>query len=130
MTYGTWGNNPDNLGNGLHKDLEAGREAMSKRSTHLTDEQEAALMKKIKEYEDMGTDGWKKLSPCSTFAADAWKAGTGESLSHRSGIISTPTKLLESINTANGAGAVAPPAPKRPSSSSFLNSSVTRCSSG
>lgn len=127
-TYGTWGNNPGGLGNGLHRDLEAGRASDVSRSVHLTDDQEKALMAKIKEYEDKGEKGWGHLSPCSTFAADAWKAGTGESLSHRSGIISNPSKLKVSIDTANGVGPVSPPpAIGRPSSSSFLRSPVQQC---
>lgn len=130
VTYGTWGNNPGGLGNGLHRDLEAGQPALSSRAARLTDDQEAALMAKIKEYEDKGAKGWGYLSPCSTFAADAWEAGTGESLSHRKGIISNPSKLKQSIEAANGVGAVAPPAPGgRPASSSSLSSPIRRCSS-
>lgn len=127
-TYGTWGNNPGNLGNGLHRNLESELVPMSSRVAILNDEQEAALMAKIKQYEDKGADGWKYLSPCSGFAADAWKAGTGEDLSHRSGIISNPSKLLQSITAANGLGEVAAPTPKRPSSGSSLQAPVLRCS--
>ncbi len=129
-TYGTWGNNPDGLGNGLHRDLEAGRVSDVSRSARLTDDQEKALMAKIKQYEDKGEKGWGLLSPCSTFAADAWKAGTGESLSHRSAIISNPSKLKGSIEAANGVGPVSPaPTVGRPSSSSFLRSPTQKCSS-
>lgn len=129
VTYGTWGNNPGGLGNGLHRDLEQGFDSDVSRSTRLTDEQEKALMGKIKEYEDKGADGWGYLSPCSTFAADAWQTATGEKLQHRAKFISTPTTLKQSITGANGAGPVATPAAKRPSSSSSLNTPVQRCSS-
>ncbi len=42
-TYGTWGNNPYGMGNGLHENLEQGRQGDASRSMYLNDEQEAAL---------------------------------------------------------------------------------------
>lgn len=130
-TYGTWGNNPGGLGNGLHRNLEAGRSSDASRTVHLDDAQEAALMNKIKEYEDKGKDGWGNLNPCSSFAADAWETATGEDLDHRTGIISNPSKLKQSINTSNGLGTAvaAPIAPPRPSSSSSVRAPVVRCTS-
>ena len=129
-TYGTWGNNPANLGNGLHRNLEAGRVPLSSRSAHLNDEQEAALMKKIKEYDDKGAKGWGYLSPCSAFAADTWHTSTGEKLSHRSGIISNPSRLKQSIEAANkGDGGVLAPQKGKPPSSSSLTKPVRSCPS-
>ncbi|HYG30816.1 MAG TPA: hypothetical protein VD887_11450 [Allosphingosinicella sp.] len=119
-TYGTWGNNPEGLGNGLHMDLERGRSSDARRSARLTDAQERAMNAKIQEYRDKGQGGWGYLSPCSAFAADVWQAGTGEKLSHRSGIISNPSRLKKSIQTANGtpaASAPAAPGDGRPSGS-------------
>lgn len=114
-TYGTWGNNPGGLGNGLHENLELGRPSDASRSMHIDDAQEAKLFAKIKEYQDEGDKGWGYLNPCSRFATDAWEAGTGESLSHRSGIISNPSKLKASILAAN-ASTKTPPGPKLQSS--------------
>ncbi len=117
-TYGTWGNNPRGLGNGLHTNLEQGRTGDATRSAHLTDEQEKALLKKISDYQAKGKDGWGYLSPCSTFASDAWEAGTGEKLAHRRlGVVSNPSTLKDSIEAANTGGAVAVPPPNRPPSS-------------
>ena len=126
-TYGTWGNNPGGLGNGLHLNLEAGRVADASRTVRLNDDQEAKLLAKIKEYDGKGANGWGYLSPCSAFAADAWQTATGESLSDRSGIISNPSKLKQSISNANGTGTVSAPVVKRPSSSSFMKSPVQSC---
>jgi hypothetical protein len=130
-TYGTWGNNPNGLGNGLHEDLELGRTGDATRTARLTDEQEKRLFEKIKEYKDEKEDGWGYLSPCSTFAADAWEAGTGEKLSHRTLVISNPSKLKEAIEQADAAGAVAPPLPPARGSSSSApkaGSAVQPCS--
>lgn len=115
-TYGTWGNNPNNLGNGLHEDLELGRSGDTQRSAQLTDEQEAQLMAKIQQYKDQGEDGWQYLSPCSSFAADAWETATNESLAHRSIIISNPSKLKESILAANARDAANKTKPSNKSS--------------
>jgi len=122
-TYGTWGNNPRGRGNGLHEDLEQGIPPGVTRTVRLDDTQEAALMAKIESYRAEGADGWGYLSPCSTFAADAWEAATGEALDHRSGVISNPTRLNESIVAANAAGPVQAAAADTGSSSSSGSSS-------
>ena len=101
-TYGTWGNNPMNMGNGLHENLEAGRSADASRGTHINDAQEAKLMGTIKSYKDRGAGAWQLGAPCSTFARDAWAASTGERLNSNYGPISNPTTLKESIISANG----------------------------
>lgn len=106
-TYGTWGNNPLGEGsnsNGLNVDLEKGKVGDAHRSVRLNDEQEKKLFAKIEEYKGKGQKGWGYLSPCSAFAADAWKTATGEKLDHRSGIISNPSKLKASINAAEKKG--------------------------
>lgn len=101
-TYGTWGNNPYDMGNGLHENLELRMNADASRSTHLDDAAEKRFLDQVQSYKDKGEDGWKYLNPCSGFASDAWKAGTGESLSSRNFLgISTPTNLKESIEAAN-----------------------------
>lgn len=117
-TYGTWGNNPEGLGNGLHENLELGKTSDASRSAHLDDEQEQKLYAVVQQYKGKGEDGWGYLSPCSTFAEDAWEAATGEKLATRSyGIISNPSKLKDSIEATN-ANSPAPPDPaNRPTSS-------------
>lgn len=134
-TYGTWGNNPTGQGNGLFEDLELGRTSDASRSVHLDDEQEKRLNETIEKYRAKGADGWGYLSPCSTFASDAWENATGEELAHRSKMISNPSKLKESIEAANKkdqAAAATPdplPAPARPPSSRRpLSSAVQPCS--
>ncbi|HEV3481169.1 MAG TPA: RHS repeat-associated core domain-containing protein [Candidatus Acidoferrales bacterium] len=101
-TYGTWGNNPMGLGNGLHQNLEVGRTGDASRTMYLSDAQQAQLFAVIKQYHDMGPDAWKLGAPCSTFSANAWKAATGERLNVHWGPISSPTTLKESIIAANG----------------------------
>lgn len=136
-TYGTWGNNPTGEGNGLFENLELDQPSDASRSMRISDQEEAKLFNKIKEYKQLGQEGWGYLSPCSTFAADAWEAGTGEKLAHRSGMaISNPSKLKSSIDAANKKdmkAAAAPdrkPKPVRPSSSRrSYNNSVQPCSS-
>lgn len=128
-TYGTWGNDPLGNGhNGLFADLEKGRTSDANRKARLTDEQEKKLLAKIGEYQKKGDDAWGYLNPCSSFAADIWETTTGEKLDHRSGIISNPSKLKESINAANKKS-LAPPTPKptpaRPSSSRRVIDSPT-----
>jgi RHS repeat-associated protein len=101
-TYGTWGNNPQNMGNGLHENLETGRIGDASRSTRLNDAQEKKFMDVINDYKARGDKGWKFSDPCSTFARDAWKAATGENLNIHWGPISNPTTLKQSIIKANG----------------------------
>jgi len=50
------------------------------RTTWLDDAQEAALMATIDAYRRQGDDAWTSGKTCSTFAGDAWRAGTGENL--------------------------------------------------
>ena len=95
-------NNPLGLGNGLHENLELGRIGDASRTMYLNDTQQAKLYALIKQYRDMGQDGWKLGTPCSTFAANAWKSATGEKLNVHWGPISNPTTLKESIIAANG----------------------------
>lgn len=131
-TYGTWGNNPTGQGNGLFQDLELGRPSDASRSVHLTDAQEQRLNDTVAKYRAKGTGAWGYLSPCSTFAAEAWENASGEGLSHRSGIISNPSKLKLSIAAANAndqakAAAHDPmPAPKRPPSSRRVFGTATQ----
>lgn len=101
-TYGTWGNDPRGLGNGLHENLETGRTPDATRTIRIDDAGEARLMATIDQYRSAGEDGWGYLSPCSTFAADAWESATGETLGHRTGLISNPSTLKDSIEEANG----------------------------
>ena len=100
-TYGTWGNNPMGLGNGLHENLETGRQGDATRSAYLNDEQEARLYQTIDAYQKMGENGWGYLSPCSSFASNAWENSTGEGLSPY-GPYSNPSSLKNSIIEANG----------------------------
>jgi RHS repeat-associated protein len=102
-TYGTWGNNPNGLGNGLHENLEAGRVAIASRTAQIDDEQEKRLKETIANTAAKGEDGWGYLTPCSSFAADAWNNATGESLSPY-GPYSNPSTLMQSIFDANGGG--------------------------
>lgn len=100
VTYGTWGSDPGGSGNGLHEDLEKGRPAGSERSASLSMDQIAQLFVLINEYAGRGADGWGISYPCSTFAAEAWRAGSGEWLSPY-GPYSNPSSLLLSIIEAN-----------------------------
>lgn len=100
-TFGTWGNNPLGLPNGLEHNLELGRVGDATRSSELNDTQEAALYKLIKQYENKGEKAWGYSHPCSSFAADAWNAATGESLSPY-GPYSNPSSLKQSIIDAHG----------------------------
>lgn len=100
ITYGTWGNNPDGLGNGLHTNLEQGRIGDVTRTMWIDDAAEGRLYNTIADYTLRGQDGWGLLGPCSTFAADAWNNATGEYL--QPGFPSTPNSLRDSIYTTNG----------------------------
>ena len=126
-TYGTWGNNPTGKGNGLFTDIEQGRGADATRSMHLDDAAEKRLMSKIDEYKKKGAGAWTLGGPCSSFARDAWKAGTGEDLNSNTlgglGPVSNPNSLRKSIIKANGGKANAVAASPRKNSSASFGSS-------
>ena len=93
-------------GNGLFTNLEQDRGAYATRSMHLDDVTEKRLINKNYEYKKKGEDTWTLGRPCSSFARDAWNAGTKEDLNSNIvgglGSISNPTTLKESIIKANG----------------------------
>lgn len=123
-TYGTWGNNPTGSGNGLFTNLESGRGADATRSEHLDDTQEATLLATVDAYKKMGASAWTYGDPCSSFAATAWNASTGEHLSPYRGPVSNPTSLTYSIIGANGGAAYATvQAPAQGNSSGGSNNS-------
>jgi hypothetical protein len=132
-TYGTWGNNPRGLGNGLHEDLELGQTSDASRSMHISDDQEAKLYQTIDVYKSKGEGGWEYLNPCSGFASEAWEAATGETLSSRSYlIVSNPSKLKESIQEADTSDSLqdtgAADVPARPQGSSrSVTDPISRC---
>jgi hypothetical protein len=120
-TYGTWGNNPNGLGNGLHINLEnpANNSNPSNlcpianqcayRTTYLNDAEQAQLYALIEQYKAEGPNAWSYWAPCSAFAADAWQSATGEKLNTLLGptgllglYISDPLALKASIIIANG----------------------------
>ncbi|MCX6855167.1 MAG: hypothetical protein NTV80_09695, partial [Verrucomicrobia bacterium] len=96
-TYGTFGNGGRD---GLYQNQEASLYGQITRTTYIDDSQQAALRALLADYKAQGEKGWSVTKPCSTFAADAWKAATGESLSP--GVVSTPKGLGNSILNANG----------------------------
>ena len=93
-------------GNGLFTNLEQDRGAFATRSMNLDDVTEKRLMNKNYEYKKKGEDTWTLGRPCSSFARDAWNAGTKEDLNSNRvgglGPISNSTTLKESIIKANG----------------------------
>lgn len=105
-TYGTWVYNPTRKGNGLFINLEQDRGAYATRSMHLDDVAEKRLINKNYEYKKKGEDTWILGRPCSSFARDAWNAGTKEDLNSNRvgglGPISNSTTLKELIIKANG----------------------------
>ncbi len=101
QTFGTWGNNPTGQGNGLFINLELGQKSDACRARQIDDAQETILFKKIESYRQMGGQAWSLLSPCSSFAEDIWESTTGENLRHQSVLVSTPSRLKESILEAN-----------------------------
>jgi hypothetical protein len=120
VTYGTWGNHPRdpdpqrNRKNGLHVNLELGRQGEAARSAHVNDASEKELMSTVSDYAAKGDDGWSVFAPCSAFASEAWYSATGENLRTRfnvsttlispilGALISTPSQLKRSIISANG----------------------------
>lgn len=93
-------------GNGLFTNLEQDRGAYATRSMHLDDVTEKRLINKNYEYKKKGEDTWTLGRPCSSFARDAWNAGTKEDLNSNRvgglGPISNSTTLKELIIKANG----------------------------
>ena len=88
----------------------------------LDDAAEKRLMSKIDEYKKKGAGAWTLGGPCSSFARDAWKAGTGEDLNSNTlgglGPVSNPNSLRKSIIKANAVAA----SPRKNSSASFGSS--------
>lgn len=101
-TYGTWGNNPRGLGNGLHINLSTGRTGNATRSAFIDDGAEAKLFALINQYQAQGSSAWSLNQPCSGFATNAWNTATGGNLSCQWGPICNPTTLMNSIINANG----------------------------
>jgi len=123
-TYGTWGNNPNGLGNGLQQNLEQGRGADATRSAHLDDAQEAKFNKCVSDTKGKGSKGWSYGHPCSGFACDAWNSSTGEHLNPYDWLgINNPTSLTGSITAANGGVANGTATPTTGGSSSYGGSS-------
>jgi hypothetical protein len=102
VTYGTWGNNPLNQGNGLMENAEPRTlRTNATRSRILDHEQEQRLFDIIEAYRRRGEQAWTLLTPCSTFAAEAWEQATGERLTHQIAMVSTPARLAKAIVEAN-----------------------------
>jgi len=100
-TYGTWGNNPRNAGYGLLENQERDHISTHSRTAYISEEQAAQLFAVIASYRSAGAAAWSLTNPCSAFAAEAWQAATGESLPHRTALVSTPARLASSIEEAN-----------------------------
>ncbi|MCX7001706.1 MAG: hypothetical protein NTV22_00350 [bacterium] len=75
------------------------------RAKHVNDAQEGNKRIRVQDFCASGKNAWWLLFPCAHFAAEIWKAATGESLSDRTLGILTPGKLAESIRRANVADA-------------------------
>jgi RHS repeat-associated protein len=104
--YGTYGNNPLGIGNGLQPNYDLNyplTSSAASRSAHIDDTAEASLMNAIQGISNEGGRGWGYLSPCSDFASDMWDVATGENLRDRNWFgISNPKTLANSITKANG----------------------------
>lgn len=100
-TFGTWGNSPTGSGDGLLQNAEGDRKSDATRICIIDDEQQRRLFKLINAYRDRGTQAWTLLTPCSTFASEAWEQATGEHLVHQTAGVSTPSRLARSIIEAN-----------------------------
>jgi hypothetical protein len=101
-TYGTWGNNPRGLGNGLHENLEQGAQGKASASAELTQDQADKFFATVNQYRAMGPNGWQYGNPCSGFASDAFFSATNNQLNSRTGgIVSNPSKLMLSIKELN-----------------------------
>lgn len=111
VTFGTWGNNPTGQGNGLLENAEAGFPPHATRSRIIDIEQERRLFEIIQEYRKRGDQAWTLLTPCSTFAAEAWEYATGERLAHQTALVSNPGRLVRSIAESNARDLPSIPAP-------------------
>lgn len=100
-TFGTWGNSPTGSGNGLLQNAEGDRKSDATRTCIIDDEQQQRLFTLINTYRERGTQAWTLLTPCSTFASEAWEQATGEHLIHQTAGVSTPSRLARSIIEAN-----------------------------
>jgi hypothetical protein len=98
VTFGTWGN-VDPRGVWINRELGWGDGQVS-RTTQISEVQEQALFNYINSEIALGTDVWKSTRNCSYFAANAWKAATGEWISP--GFVPNPTALRKNIWEANG----------------------------
>jgi RHS repeat-associated protein len=102
-SYGTYGNHPGGLPNGVIPGIDNTRNATTSRTVYMDDDAEARLAGFISDYANQGADAWSPTSPCSAFAAKAWDAATGERLPDRNSVlISNPNTLADSIREANG----------------------------
>jgi hypothetical protein len=105
-TFGTWGNNPNELGDGLHENLEligGVTTAEATRTLHIDDTHEEYLLNTVQQYKEKGKDGWTPAAPCSAFAQDAWFGATGEYLKANAFVfINNPSTLKKSIIKVNG----------------------------
>jgi hypothetical protein len=101
VTYGTWGNHPEGGANGLRENLEAGQRGDYCRAAFINRQQVSLLFAAIEVYRRKGPAAWSLATPCSSFAADAWEAATGEKLAHKTAMFSTPARLARAIAEAN-----------------------------
>ncbi|WP_373991713.1 hypothetical protein [Duganella sp. BuS-21] len=101
VTFGTWGNRPTGEGNGLLQNVEGDLKPTATRSSIIDHQQELRLFDLINTYKSRGEQAWTLLTPCSTFASDAWQQATGERLVHQTAGVSTPARLAKAIMEAN-----------------------------
>jgi hypothetical protein len=96
VTYGTYGNNPCGLGNGLHVDLEINIAAQASRTVVINGAQLSMLHTQLLDFVQMGQRAWGDFYPCSTFSSHIWNVVTGETLSPY-GPYSNPSSLKNAI---------------------------------
>jgi hypothetical protein len=93
----------DNLDSGWYKTPAGAEHVIAGRTRHIDNEGEKRLMKVVNEQRALGTGAWSVTKNCSTFAASAWNAATGERfMPEGSVIIGTPNTLMRYITNANG----------------------------
>jgi RHS repeat-associated protein len=108
--WGTWGREDYGIGlkeNFVHDFEYLDDSCASRRSKYIDDNQERILGKSLSKYNGKGPGAWSEWSPCSSFAANAWKAATGEDLAdrHLGGLgYSDPNILADGIDRANRNG--------------------------